>query len=70
LRKNKVVGCHNFNNQNSLTLYQRVSFDKRSLMVVVLTFNLPEKIDWGLKSFVISCCFCDFNRFFVSILKL
>jgi hypothetical protein len=42
----------------------------RSLMVVVLTFNLPEKIDWGLKSFVISCYFCDFNRFFVAILKL
>jgi hypothetical protein len=42
----------------------------RSLMMVVLTFNLQEKIDWGLKSFVISCCFCDFNRFFVAILKL
>jgi hypothetical protein len=44
MKKNKVVGYHNFNNQNnSLTLYQRVSFDKRSLMVVVLTFNFPEK---------------------------
>jgi hypothetical protein len=35
----------------------------RSLMMVVLTFNLQEKIDWGLKSFVIHVVFVILTDF-------